>query len=78
MFKDREPRRTIEKVNGRNKLTNLEDINLVISVIHIHGRMEHNLAEYAEYYSCGNTKISGGSEFTRKTNYSIRDFSRHW
>jgi hypothetical protein len=23
--------------------------------IHIHGGMEHNLAKYAKYYSCGST-----------------------
>jgi hypothetical protein len=32
------------------------------------------LAKYAKYYSYGSTKISGGSEFIRKTNYSRRDF----
>jgi hypothetical protein len=36
--------------------------------------MEHNLARYAKYYCCGNTKISRGSEFTRKNDYNKRDF----
>jgi hypothetical protein len=40
--------------------------------------MEHNLAGYAKYYSYENTKILGGSEFTRETNHSERDFFRHW
>jgi hypothetical protein len=39
--------------------------------------MEHNLARYAKYYSCGNTKILGDNEFPRKIDYSRRDFSRH-
>ncbi len=71
-------RRTVQEVNGGDKLIDLEDIDLGRSAIHIHGRMEHNLVEYAKYYSCGGIKISGGSEFTRETNYNKRDFSRHW
>jgi hypothetical protein len=39
--------------------------------------MEHNLAKYVEYYSYKNTKVSGGSELTRKIDYSKRDFSGH-
>jgi hypothetical protein len=34
-----------------------ENTNLDKKTIHIHGRMEHNLARYAKYYSCGHTKI---------------------
>jgi hypothetical protein len=34
--------------------------------IHIHGGMEHNLVGYAINYSCGSTKISKGSDFTKK------------
>jgi hypothetical protein len=29
--------------------------------------MEHNLARYAKYYSCGNIEITKSSEFTRET-----------
>jgi hypothetical protein len=36
------------------------------STIHIYGRMEHNLAGYVKYYSCGSIKISRGNEFTQK------------
>jgi hypothetical protein len=36
--------------------------------------MEHNLARYAKYYSYGKTKISGGNEFIRETDYNKRDF----
>jgi hypothetical protein len=42
--------------------------------IHIHGRMEHNMAGYAKYYSNRSTEISKGSEFTRKIDYNRRDF----
>jgi hypothetical protein len=37
--------------------------------------MEHNLAMYAINYYCRNIKISRGSDFTRKIDYSRRDFS---
>jgi hypothetical protein len=67
----------LKKVNGGDNSTNSEDINLAERAIHIHGGMEHNLVEYAKYYSYGSTKISGCSEFTRKIDYSRRDFSRH-
>jgi hypothetical protein len=40
--------------------------------------MEHNLARYAKYYSCGSIEISRGSEFTREIDHSKRDFSRYW
>jgi hypothetical protein len=46
--------------------------------IHILEGMEHNLAEYAKYYSCGSTKISGSSELTREIDHNRRDFSGHW
>jgi len=39
----------VEKVNGGNKSTNFENIDLDRRAIHIHGRMEHNLAGYAKY-----------------------------
>jgi hypothetical protein len=55
VFKDREPkkgsfnkRRAIEEVNGGNNSTNLKNANPYIRAIHIHGRMEHNLARYAK------------------------------
>jgi hypothetical protein len=47
--------RTIEKINGGNNSTNLEKTYLNTRAIHIHRGMEHNLARYAKYYSCGNT-----------------------
>jgi hypothetical protein len=40
--------------------------------------MEHNLAEYAKYYSCGSREISRSSEFTREINHNRRGFSGHW
>ncbi len=40
--------------------------------------MEHNLAGYAKYYSCGHVEISKSSEFTREIDHNKRDFSRHW
>jgi hypothetical protein len=61
----------VEKVNGGDNSTNLKDTDPAKRAIHIHGGMEHNLAEYAKYYSCGNTKISRGSEFIRKFDYSL-------
>jgi hypothetical protein len=36
--------------------------------------MEHNMAEYAKYYSCGHTKILRSSEFTREIDHNKRDF----
>jgi len=38
----------------------------------------HNLARYAKYCLCGHTKISISSEFTKETDHSERNFSRHW
>jgi hypothetical protein len=45
--------------------------------IHVHGGMEHNLVGYAKYYSYRSTKISRGSEFTRKIDNSEKDFLGH-
>jgi hypothetical protein len=67
-------KRTIEEVNGGNNSTNSENIDPDKRVIHIHGRMEHNLAEYAKYDSYGRTKILGDIEFTRKIDYNRKDF----
>jgi hypothetical protein len=71
-------RRTIEEINVGHNSTNSENTYPNIRAIHIHGRMEHNLAEYAKYYSCGNTKVLRSSEFTRETNHNKRDFFGHW
>jgi hypothetical protein len=68
----------VEKVNGGDNSTYLENIDSYRRAIHIHGQMEHNLAKYAKYYSFGSTKSSRGSEFTRKIDYIKKDFSRHW
>jgi hypothetical protein len=40
--------------------------------------MEHNLARYAKYYSCGDAKIFGSNEFIKETDHSRRDFFGHW
>jgi len=71
-------RRTVEKVNGGDNSTNSKDTNLDKRAIHIHGRMEHNMVEFAKYYSCGNTKIITNNEFTKETNNSRRMFFRYW
>jgi hypothetical protein len=68
----------VEKVNGGNTSTYLKNIDPDRKAIHIHGRMEHNLVEHAKYYSYGSTKISRGNEFTRKIDYSKKDFFGHW
>jgi len=47
-------KKTIEEVNGQNNSIDSKNTNLDIRSIHIHGRMEHNLAGYAKNYSCGN------------------------
>jgi len=62
----------IEEINGGDNSTNLENTNPNRRAIHTHGRMEHNLAGYAKYYSYGSTKISRGSEFIRKINHNRR------
>jgi hypothetical protein len=68
----------VEKVNGGINSTYSKNIDLDRRAIYIHGGMEHNLARYANYYFCGSTKFSRGNEFTKETNNSKRDFSRHW
>jgi hypothetical protein len=70
-------RRTVQVVNGVDNSTDSENTNLDKKAIHIHGGIEHNLAEYAKYYFCGCTKVLGSCEFTRETNRSGKDFSRH-
>jgi hypothetical protein len=67
----------VEEVNGGDNSTNLENIILDKRAIHIHGGMEHNLAKYAKYYYCRDTKISKGSKFTRKIDYNTIYFSRY-
>jgi hypothetical protein len=45
----------VEIVNGRDNSIDLENTNPYRKAIHIHGRMDHNLAGYAKYYSYGCT-----------------------
>jgi len=59
-------RKAVEKVNGGDNSIDSEDTNPNIRAIHIHGRMEHNLAGYAIYNSCESIEIIGSSEFTKK------------
>jgi hypothetical protein len=68
----------IEEVNGVDNSTNLKNTNPEKRAIHIRGGLEHNLAGYAKYYSCGSTKISRGDEFTRETNHNTIIFFRYW
>jgi hypothetical protein len=68
----------IKEVNGGNNSTYSKNTYLDKKAIHLHGKMEHNLAEYAKYYFYGSTKISRGSEFTRNFDYNKRYFSKHW
>jgi len=70
-------RRVVEKVNGGHNSTNLLKKPRKKG-IHIHGGMEHNLAEYTKYYSCGNKEISRSNEFTREIDHNTRDFFGHW
>jgi hypothetical protein len=70
--------KVVEIVNGGDNLTNSKNIDPYRRAIHIHGGMEHNLARYAKYHFCECIKIFGSSEFTRETDHSRRDFSRHW
>jgi hypothetical protein len=66
VFKDRKPRKTNsatnwekeEKVNGGDNSTNLRNTNPNKRAIHIHGGMEHNLAEYAKYDYCGSIETT--------------------
>jgi hypothetical protein len=55
----------VDEVNGEDNSTNLGNTDQNKRAIHIHGEMEHNLVEYAKYYSYGNIESLGGSEFTR-------------
>jgi hypothetical protein len=43
----------IEKVKGGDNSIDSENIDPTRRAIHNHGGTEHNLAEYAKYYSCG-------------------------
>jgi hypothetical protein len=63
----------VEKVNGGDNSIDSKNTGLNNRAIHIHRRMEHNLARYVKYYSYRNTKISRGSEFTRE-----KDLLKHW
>jgi hypothetical protein len=55
----------VEEINARNNLIDSENIDPNRRAIHIHGRMEHNMAKYTKYYSCGNIEILGSNEFIR-------------
>jgi hypothetical protein len=68
----------VEEVNGGYNLIDSENTYQVRMAIHIHGGMEHNLAEYAKYNSYGNIKILGASEFTRELDHNRREYSKHW
>jgi hypothetical protein len=58
VFKDRKPKKTksatdwekrmVEEVNGGHNSTDSKNTNPKKKAIHIHGRIEHNLAEYAK------------------------------
>jgi hypothetical protein len=50
----------VQNFNGGNNSIDLENIIINRRAIHIHGGMEHNLAMYANSYSCGSTKLSRG------------------
>jgi hypothetical protein len=45
----------LKKINGGNNSIDSKNIDPNKRAIHIHGRMEYNLARYAKYYSCKNT-----------------------
>jgi hypothetical protein len=60
--------------DGGNNSTYSKNTNPNKKAIHIHGRMEHNLAGYAKYYSCGGIKILAGNEFIRKIDYNRKQF----
>jgi hypothetical protein len=47
----------VEEVNGGDNSTGLANIDLDKRAVHIHGGMEHNLARYVKYYSCGNITL---------------------
>jgi hypothetical protein len=48
-------RRVVEVVYGGDNSTYSKNINPDQMAIYIRGGMEHNLAGYAKYYSCGST-----------------------
>jgi hypothetical protein len=56
-------------VYGGDNSTYSKNMNPNQRAIHIHG-VEHNLAMYAKYYSCGCIEISGSGEFTRAPIFS--------
>ncbi len=70
----------VEEINGGDNSKNSKNTNPNIRATHIHGRMEHNLAECAKSYFYGSIKFSRCSEFTRNIEYYRRvflDISRH-
>ncbi len=67
----------VEEVNDGDNSIDLENTNQDKRAIHVHGGMEHNMVRYAKYYSYRSTKILGGNEFIRETDYNIRDFFKH-
>jgi hypothetical protein len=46
----------VKEINGGDNSIDLKNTNPNIRAMYIHGRMEHNLAMYAKYYSCGSIK----------------------
>jgi hypothetical protein len=70
-------RRAVEVVYGGDNSTYSKNTNLDQKAIHMHGGMEHNLAMYAKYYSCVQTKISRNSESIREIDHNRRNFFRH-
>ncbi len=89
MFKDKEPskakeccwlgeKRLVEIDYGGDYSTNSENTNPYWKAIHIHGKMEHNLVEYAKYYYCGCIKISRNGEFTREINHNRKKIPGYW
>jgi hypothetical protein len=70
-------KKMVEKINGGNNSIDSGDIDPTRRAIHIYGRMEHNLAEYAKYYSCKSIEMLRGSEFTRKINYNRKYFPKN-
>jgi hypothetical protein len=71
-------KKTIETINGENNSTDFKNTNLDKRAIHIHGGMEHNLAGYAKYYSCGRINFLGSSEFTREIDHNRKDLKKKW
>jgi hypothetical protein len=55
----------VEEVNGGDNSIDSKNTDLDRRAIHIHGRMEHNLARYAKHYFCTSTKILGGNELKK-------------